>query len=565
MQDPTEENKNQDSQQPIQPTTTTEVGYTSNPAPSSTSMGQSSSMYTASPSPTEPNLTNPTSPSLGEVPISSAGEPASAGGGINTTDSAPFVPDGAPKKSKKKLILGIVAAVVAVFAIGGGSAFAAYYMNPEKVVSDAIVNEITARSQISNGSFIYTDGKNKGKISLTFDSKSDTPNFKGQLNAKLAVDYEKYDFEIAGGGMLSDTGNAYFKFDGVEKAINKYINEPEIKVYTDKSPKLKNSLIAFAKKIDGKYIKLSKTDIQDFWKNYDHSKAKACYSKVFEDLDKNSIQKKQIYDAYEENKFVKIKDQGSENINGVDSVKYGVGIDMVQYNRASNALEETIFAQNMQRCQDELTGEKTLQEDLTAEEKKEKQKREDEDSKEEQKEADKAKVNLWISRWGHQFSKASASYENDEEKTKYLLNINYRQDQKISVADPKESIPLSEFRADIEKIQNEYYSAYSGGQSSSLTASSNSQNLTYARSIQKKAEAYAADNYGTYPTLQQLKEDQGVAKLSSETLAVISDQAPSSANQSHIQYKSCENGTGYSVYYWDTSANAISEDLGFGC
>lgn len=472
---------------------------------------------------------------------------------VPTTADTPFIPDALPKKSKKKLVAGVVAATVAI-AVVGGVVFALYYNNPEKVVADALVNAVTAKTQISNGSLSFTDDKNKGKISLSFDSQSDTPNFKGQLSAKLKVDYDKYKFDIAGSGLLSENGNAYFKFDGVEKALNKYLNEPEIKAYTDQSPQLKDDIVAFAKKIDGKYIKLDKTDIKNIWEKYDYSKTKACYTNVFNELDKNPAQKQQLGDAYNSNKFIIIKNQGSENINGVDSAKYGMAVDVKKYNSASDALEKTTLAKNLQKCSDELTGQTPDTYKPTAEQQAQDQMFRDQEAASQQKQIDKTTITIWASRWDHQFTKTTLSYNDKTEKTKISVDINYKLGQKITATDPKNSISMKEFQSDINKIQADSTKGISG-------RAAETRNQTNAMAIQKKAEAYAAEHDGVYPTLDQLKADKGVAGLSGELAVVISADAPDAAHQDRVQYATCKNGAGYSIYYWSVSPANIS----FGC
>ncbi len=517
------------------------------------------SLY-SDPSNNTPDPTFPTSPTVERAPLSSS--PSAVSTVSVPSNDTPFVPDETPKKSKKKLIIGIVIAVIAVLGLSGTTAFAFYYNNPEKVVADALVNVVTARTQISSGSYTYSDSKNKGKVSLTFDSKSDTPNFKGQLDAKLKVDYEKYKFDLGGSGVLSEKGNAYFKFDGLEEITNKYLNEPEIKAYTDRSPELKNDIVALVKKIDGQYVKLEKSDIQNFWKKYDHKKASACYTKVFDTLDKNPSQKKEIQDAYGNNKFVLIKDQGSENIAGTDSVKYGINIDLKKYYHASDAFDQTTFSKSLQKCNDQLSDTATDDYKPTEQEKKEERKYRDESAEEQQKDFDKTKVNIWISRWDHQFTKTTADYTDTENKTNYSLSINYKQNQLITVKDPKGAISMKEFQADIDKIQSDI-SKLSGGEYVSAAVSKNQTNAT---AIQKKAEAYAADTgAGSYPTLEQLKADRGVAKLPESLLVVISNEAPDSSHQDRVQYKVCSGSSGYSIYYWDVAKNSISEAIGYGC
>lgn len=353
-----------------------------------------------------------------------------------------------PARNKKKLVVLSLAAVILLVFSAAGSAFALWYNNPDKVVSDAVVSVATARTAIANGSYQFKDEKNKGSVNLTFDSKTDTPNLKGQLDASLKVNYDKYNFNLAGSGLLSEKGNLYFKFDGVKKVLDNYIEEPEIKSYIEASPELKADILAFAKKIDGQWIKLDEAAIKTMWSDFNHGKTKACFTDAYEKIENNASQRAQVTNAYDQNRFIIIQDKGNQSINGVDSMKYNVTADVTKYNKASDAFEKTEFGKNLQKCSEQLTGEKRVEKNTSAD-----QKYRDESAKDDQKEIDKAKLTVWVSRWGHEFTKTTFVRDDAKEKTHTALDINYKLNQKIDAKDPEKSIPLKEFQTDIDNMQ----------------------------------------------------------------------------------------------------------------
>jgi prepilin-type N-terminal cleavage/methylation domain-containing protein len=103
--------------------------------------------------------------------------------------------------------------------------------------------------------------------------------------------------------------------------------------------------------------------------------------------------------------------------------------------------------------------------------------------------------------------------------------------------------------------------AYNGVQNRARTT----QNDTNAREIANKAEAYAADNNGTYPTVANLT---GAAagtsyQLSTTAAGVIQSAAPTSTTQTKVQYLLCT-GNGFKVQAWDYTTAALSTTIRTG-
>lgn len=457
-----------------------------------------------------------------------------------------------PSSNKKKLIIISLAVIILLVSAGAGTAFALWYTNPDKAVSDAVVNVAAARTTIADGSYEYTDSKNKGNINLTFNSKADTPHFKGQLDASLKVNYDKYKFDLAGSGLLSEKGNVYFKFDGVKKILDSYIDEPDIENYTEITPELKNNLRAFAAKIDGQWIKLDQAAVKTIWASFNHAKTKTCFAKVYDDFGKNPSQRSEITNIYDQNRFIIIKNKGNQAVNGVDSVKYDVTANVANYYKASDAFEKTAFGQGLQKCTEQLSGEKQADKDKVSD-----KKYRDDNIQNEQKDIDKSKLTVWVSRWGHEFTKSSFVRSDTKAKTHTSLNINYKINQKINAKEPAKSIPLKEFQADLDKIQTSLYG-------SSPTQAASATNEDNAATIASRAELFAADKNGRYPTVEELKAATGAAALSPELKVVIHSAAPDATNPDRIQYKPC--GKQYEVYYWDpASGKSVASHAAPGC
>lgn len=97
--------------------------------------------------------------------------------------------------------------------------------------------------------------------------------------------------------------------------------------------------------------------------------------------------------------------------------------------------------------------------------------------------------------------------------------------------------------------------AYTG-----ITARANTTKAqTNAVSIQKKAEAYAADTgAGSYPTLTT-QFTGNIAGLPAGVSLLTGAATLSGTNgTTSINYQTCASGAGYQVRFWDFTANAVS-------
>ena len=462
--------------------------------------------------------------------------------------------DSAPHKSKKKLIIIIAIVVVLLVGAGGGTTFALWFNNPDKVMSDAVTNLVTAHTYISSGDLTYKDDQNNGVVDLTFNSKSDVPNLKGEFDASLDVNYKNYKFSLAGSGLLSQTGNVYFKFDGIKKAIQQYINSADVKNYTNNFPGLSADVVALSDKIDGKWVEVDQASLKNVWSTFDYSKDKACFANAYTQLNKQPSEKSQITQAYADNPFITIQNKGSQTVNGVDSMQYNVTANVAKYNRATDAFAATNFGKNVQACVDTMTNDKE-----TAQEKQDDKKSRDQTAADDQKQINKAKLTVWVSRWSHEFTKTSFAYNDTEAKTETTATVNYTLNQTVNAPSPANSISLKVFQSDINKIEQDIDSAVEEQNGAT-------QNQVNSYEVINSAEVYAANNNGTYPTLTQLEAAQGDGALNSDLAAVISSTAPDAAHQSRIQYTVCDANKGYNVYYWDASTNsAVLSDAAIGC
>ena len=104
--------------------------------------------------------------------------------------------------------------------------------------------------------------------------------------------------------------------------------------------------------------------------------------------------------------------------------------------------------------------------------------------------------------------------------------------------------------------------AYNGVQNRARTT----QNDTNAREIANKAEAYAADNNGAYPTVANLTGAPAGSsyQLCTTAAGVIQSEAPGSGTPTKVQYLNCGPNNGYKVQAWDYTTGALATTIRTG-
>lgn len=364
------------------------------------------------------------------------------------SEDAPIPPDVAitppaqpePRSNKKKIIA-IVAVVLILLGVGGSAAAYVLYTSPEKVVFDAVQNSIKAKTYVTEGTYVVRDSESKSRISVDFTSQSNSPEFAGSIDtrAKLAVD--GFNVTLDAAAMVSEKGDYYFKLSNAKELLDKALESEFGKFYTDEPAiqPLITKIQAFVKKIDGRWIKVEKSDITQYSDEYE--KQQECAEKAVKAFYENDKQQQQVIDAYGDNKFIIIKNSNkpSRVINGQDSVAYDISLDVKKGNSFREALDKTEFFTSLTKCIDDKAN---LTEKAT-----------DSELKEAQKEADKLKLSVWVSRWSHQFTRIEIGMNEDSTSMEFGATLD--QNKKPNLKDPTDALEVKDISGDLEEIYQE--------------------------------------------------------------------------------------------------------------
>ena len=230
-------------------------------------------------------------------------------------------------KPKKKvgLIVGIISGVlILILAIAAALLYFLWWQNPQKIVTDAVVNTMTTKKAVVNGKMTVI-ANNDSKIELNIKSAADAPKTKTDVEAKITLKNVSKTINLKAAVVTDQDGTIYIKLDGMRKLVESVVslaiesNVPS-SAY-EASPSFKQQIEAVKKqiisqieekmsKIDGKWLKTTVEDIAN--SNTDIK----CSAEIVKKLQNDSKARKEIADIYRQNSFLIIKDTKLDDRNG---------------------------------------------------------------------------------------------------------------------------------------------------------------------------------------------------------------------------------------------------------
>lgn len=422
------------------------------------------------------------------------------------------------KKSKKPLIIGII--LVAFFALLGGGGVLAYslwYQNPEKVVTDALINAATAKTSVYAGSVKVESDNVKTVIDLT-TKQADAA---GSFDAKVTVTVAGKDYTVNGSALVDASGDLYFKVEKLAGIVAEY--KSQIGSYIDASQSATiDKLVA---KIDGTWIKVSSADLKVF--SDTAATTQTCLNdtiKKFKD-DKPAIA--EVTDVYKKNPFIKIDKKLGEKDG---SLGYVIKGDSTALKAFAEGLKSTKIYTALHSCDSTFTID-TSSIDTSATS------------------TSSGTVELWANSWSHQITKLTFNDTSDGSTTSGTISPSYN--QSVQIVTPTSSITLTQLKTDIEALLQDFTA--SSGLTTDVSATRTDADVS---TVQMSAEAYAADHNGSYPTLAQLKPT-----LPSSIQTKISAVAPGASDPSVLSYVVCGVNKGGNISYYDVATKSIQHKI----
>jgi hypothetical protein len=323
----------------------------------------------------------------------------------------------------KKLVIGIIVAILVVAIFGGSSyAYVSYYQNPQKVIADSLINAFTAKTSIYTGKVIYS----ASGVKVTVDITTETNGATGSLDSKVIVAANGKSYAVAGSALYDKTGDIYFKVNDLAGIIAEAKSGMDIPTNSDISIAI-DKIVA---KIDGTWIKISSEDIKKY--SSETASSQTCLNDTINKFKDDKTAVNELSDAYSKNQFIIIdKDLGQKD----GSFGYQVNSDNTKFKAFADQIKTTKVYKSLIDC-DKTFEINTSDMDTTT------------DSNND------FPVKLWVDVWSHQITKIELNGNSNGSSLSAEIMPKYN--QSVTITAPSKSITLTELQTYIEELTNSF-------------------------------------------------------------------------------------------------------------
>jgi hypothetical protein len=333
----------------------------------------------------------------------------------NTTVTGGVV---APKSSKKKgfLIGAIVTGVIALIIAGGALAYNFWYQNPDKVVTDSVLQAITAKSATYSGTLVSTGTT---KLNLSFDGNA--AEGASTTHTKIILSQGATDYTIDGNILFSSEGDLYVKVANARDLVQTYRAQIPASAAA--------SFDQLIDKVHDKWVKISATDLKSL--SQDAGTTQQCMSGVVKDFQSDRQAGEELRKLYEKNRFIIVEERlGSRD----GSLGYKLGFNATAAKAFVKESKSTKLYASLQKCDETFSLDEEKLFDESA-----------------QKGA--SEMNLWVDRWTHQVTRFQFTSTGEDVRSgqvNFLVEPKFNQPVKVET--PQEATTLAELKADFEKL-----------------------------------------------------------------------------------------------------------------
>lgn len=326
-----------------------------------------------------------------------------------TSPSAAIVP---AKKSKKRLVITLIAA--ALLLLGLGLAYVYWYQNPTKVVSDAFIHALNAKSMTYTGT---VTAAGSSKMVVTFNGGAVVDG--ATVNAKLSYETDGRQYTLDGNGIIDKKNDIYFKVQNIDGLVNNYR-----RMVPQESQALFDQIID---KIDDKWVKVSSEDLKSF--SPDAVKTQECLSDSFKEMQNDAAVRKELIDTYKKHPFITIdKALGAKD----GSLGYSLKMNEEAEKAFEKEYRNTTFYKSLVKCDSSFAEESDqLKEDVAGF-------------------SPDVRTEVWVDRWSHQITKVTLKQEEDGQTVNMAIEPKFN--RPVAIVTPKDATTLEQLQKDIQTL-----------------------------------------------------------------------------------------------------------------
>ena len=265
------------------------------PAASQSTVTSSSSQSTTTP------------PTQTDQPASTPAQPAPP------TSQPPIMNSVMPPKKKTGLIIGIITgSVVLLLAIAAVLLYFFWWQDPQRMVTDAVVNSFQTKKVVSSGKLVMDLGSGN-RADIKIKAVADSPKSKTEATVKLAINGIETQQDIVLTVVADGKGAVYIKGEHL-KDIVRQMAETIIKdrgqgALPDAQPtvihirdQILKQLDEKLNKIEGKWLKVSFDELGASYADKD-----TCSQEIFDLINADQQVRSELINAYRKNSFVTVK------------------------------------------------------------------------------------------------------------------------------------------------------------------------------------------------------------------------------------------------------------------
>lgn len=345
------------------------------------------------------------------------------------TPAGPAAPQLPVKKSKKGLIIGLIAAGVVVLSlITATLVYALVYNSPENAVVDAFSKAMTAKSGSVKGAATIKSQDSSFKLDINSLSNEAGQN---ATDVTGTITTSGKDYTVK--GHFAGTKNEYYiKLDDLRTLINGALGTE----YSDMIDTYYGSLLD---KIDGKWVVIKQSDLDELSSGSVSSKESQCVQDELTKLQTDASLRKELTDVYRKNPLFTITSKGSD----ADGNHYS--LVPVSDDKAKNfitALVETKFFKAVDDCTSS-----DLKKELT-----------DSSSSSSSSKAT-GSLEVWVDGWSHNLKKFQLNIKDSETELTSEFKTTFNNNPAVTL--PKADTTVDDLTSEIQKIQDELTASYS--------------------------------------------------------------------------------------------------------
>lgn len=328
-----------------------------------------------------------------------------------------------PKKSwwskKHAIMVGVIAVVVVALGGGSAAAYSLWYQAPSKVLSDATLNFISAKSMTYTGSLTSSTDGTDFALSMNGGSSGQTASI--NLDAKINSGSTKFDIPVS---LVGNAQTFYFKLSNLGALESQLIN-PYLSMGGSATAGDQAKIDAFVKQIDGTWYSVTPDDLNQSNTN---KQTGQCVQNVISDIRTNKSTQNELLKIYQAHPlFTVSKNLGSQNGNLGYELK---PVSSTDAKATFDAFKTTSTYKSLVKCDSSYASAFDTSDTSST--------------------TDTPAIDVWVSRWSHQLTKVTMSDNSAGSKVNFSFEPKVNAPANIST--PKNAKSIKDLSSQIETL-----------------------------------------------------------------------------------------------------------------